>query len=145
MLQFNNSVFIQTHPIRPANYQIMVDINHNLVYNLNMLEGIFGNKTAEKVLLHIFHYGESHASAIAQDFQAALNPIIQQLNRFEAAGVLVSKEAGRSRIYSFNPKSALAKPIMNLIEIAYESIPLAERQKIFESRRRPRRKGKPTT
>ena len=39
-----------------------------------MLEGIFGNKTAEKVLLHIFHYGESHASAIANDFKMTLNP-----------------------------------------------------------------------
>jgi len=108
-----------------------------------MLEGIFGNKTAEKVLLHIFHYGETHASAIAQDFKMALNPIIQQLNRFELAGVLVSKEVGRSRIYSFNPKSVFSKPLKEMIEIAYESIPLSERQKIFETRRRPRRKGKP--
>lgn len=108
-----------------------------------MLEGIFGNKTAEKVLLHIFHYGESHASAIAKDFEVAVNPIIQQLNRFEQAGVLVSKESGRSRIYSFNPKSPLSRPIKDLIELAYESISLTERQKIFETRRRPRRKGKP--
>lgn len=70
-----------------------------------MLEKIFGNKTAEKVLLDIYHYGESHASGIAQDFDMALNLIIQQLNRFELAGVLISKEAGRSRVYSFNPKS----------------------------------------
>jgi hypothetical protein len=110
-----------------------------------MLEGIFGNRTAEKVLLHIFHYGESHASGIAKDFKVALNPIIQQLNRFELAGVLISKEAGRSRIYSFNPKSPLTKPIKEIIEIAYEGIPLSERQKIFETRRRPRRKGKPVT
>ncbi len=108
-----------------------------------MLEKIFGNKTAEKVLLHIFHYGESHASAIAQDFDMALNPIIQQLNRFELAGVLVSKEAGRSRVYSFNPKSPFSKPIKEIIEIAYEGISLVERQKIFQTRRRPRRKGKP--
>jgi hypothetical protein len=108
-----------------------------------MLEGIFGNKTAEKVLLHIFHYGESHASAIASDFELALNPIRQQLNRFELAGVLVSKEAGRARIYSFNPKSPLTKPVKELIELAYESIPLSERQDLFKTRRRPRRKGKP--
>jgi len=108
-----------------------------------MLEGVFGNKTAEKVLLHIFHYGESHASAISKDFRMSLNPIIQQLNRFELAGVLVSKETGRSRVYSFNPKSALFKPLKEMIEIAYEAIPLSERQKIFETRRRPRRKGKP--
>jgi hypothetical protein len=109
-----------------------------------MLEGIFGNRTAEKVLLHIFHYGESHASAIAQDFRTALNPIIQQLNRFELAGVLVSRVVGRSRIYSFNPKSPLSKPLKEMVEILYESIPLSERQKLFENRRRPRRKGKPT-
>lgn len=110
-----------------------------------MLEGIFGNKTAEKVLLHIFHYGESHASGIAQDFECALNPVIQQLNRFEEAGILVSKEAGRSRVYSFNPKSVFTKPIKELIELAYEAIPLKERQQIFETRRRPRRKGKPVS
>ena len=122
----------------------MVDIDHFLVDNKTMLEGIFGNKTAEKVLLHIFHYGESHASAIAKDFSTAVNPIIQQLNRFEAAGILVSKESGRSRIYSFNPKSPFSKPSVH-IEKAYESISLAERQKMFETRRRPRRKGKPVT
>lgn len=108
-----------------------------------MLEGIFGNKTAEKILLHIFHYGESHASGIANDFKMALNPVINQLNRFELAGVLISKEIGRSRIYTFNSKSPLTKPVKNLIEIAYEGIPLSERQRIFQTRRRPRRKGKP--
>lgn len=108
-----------------------------------MLEGIFGNKTAEKVLLHIFHYGESHASAIAADFNIAKTPVIHQLNRFEAAGVLVSKEIGRTRIYSFNLKSPLQRPVKEMIEMAYETIPLGERQILFHFRRRPRRKGKP--
>lgn len=108
-----------------------------------MLEGIFGNKTAEKVLLHIFHYGESHGSAIARDFGIALSPVIQQLNRFEGSGILVSKEVGRARIYSFNPKSVFARPVKEMIEIAYESIPLSERENLFKARRRPRRKGKP--
>lgn len=114
-----------------------------MVNNNSMLEGIFGNKTAEKVLLHIFHYGESYASGIAHDFNIAVNPVVHQLDRFELAGVLVSKTVGRSRIYSFNQKSPFAKPIKQLIEIAYESISLSERQKIFQTRRRPRRKGKP--
>lgn len=47
-----------------------------MVDNKSMLERIFGNKTAEKVLLHIFHYGESHASAIAQEFKMVLNPVV---------------------------------------------------------------------
>src|SRR5436305_1949523 len=108
-----------------------------------MLEGIFGNKTAERVLLHIFHYGSSHASAIASDFKMSLTPIRQQLDRFESANVLISKQIGRSRVYSFNPKSALTKPVRDLTRLLYESIPQKDRQELFQTRRRPRRKGKP--
>jgi predicted transcriptional regulator len=108
-----------------------------------MLEGIFGNKTAEKVLLHIYHYGEIHASAIARDYGIAPNPIKGQLDRFEQTGIIASKQVGRSRLYFFNPKSVFLTPIRDLLKIVYESIPLKEREKIFASRRRPRRKGKP--
>lgn len=108
-----------------------------------MLEGIFGNQTAEKALLHIYHYGEIHASAIAQDYGIALNPVKGQLDRFEQAGVLASKEVGRSRLYFFNPKSVFLGPLKEMLKIAYESIPLKERETLFASRRRPRRKGKP--
>lgn len=108
-----------------------------------MLEGIFGNKTAERVLLHIYHYGEIHASAIANDYKIALNPVKQQLLRFENAGILVSKEVGRSRTYRFNPKSPLVTPVKELLKIGYETIPLQDREVVFGARRRPRRKGKP--
>jgi len=33
-----------------------------------MLEGIFGNASAEKVLLYIEQYGEGYATAIARNF-----------------------------------------------------------------------------
>jgi len=108
-----------------------------------MLESLFGNRTAERVLLHIFHYGEIHAAAIASDYGTVVNPIRQQLERFENGGILVSKEMGRTRVYGFNPKSPFVKPVKEILKIAYESIPLAERTKIFGSRRRPRAKGKP--
>jgi hypothetical protein len=108
-----------------------------------MLEGIFGNKTAERVLLHIFHYGEIHASAIARDYKTAVTPVVGQLDRFEQAGILVSKELGRTRVYSFNPKSPLVEPVRELIRVVYDSIPLKDKERIFAERRRPRRKGKP--
>ena len=108
-----------------------------------MLEGIFGNLTAEKVLLHIYHYGEIHASGVANDFGVSITPILNQLKRFEISGILVSKEIGKSRVYMFNPKSPYLKPIKNILKIAYESIPLEKRAEIFKIRRRPRRKGKP--
>ena len=108
-----------------------------------MIEGVLGNKTAEMVLLHIHHYGESHAAAISNDLKLSQTAVRGQLNRFEKAGILTSKEIGRSRVYSFNPKSPFTKPVKELISVAYESIPLYKREKLFKTRRRPRRKGKP--
>jgi len=107
-----------------------------------MIEDIFGNKNAERVLLHVFHYGEIHAAGVANDYGCSISPIQNQLERFEGAGILVSKLMGRSRVYRFNPKSPYLVPVKKIIEIAYESIPLPEREKIFGTRRRPRAKGK---
>ena len=98
-----------------------------------MIEGILGNKTAEMVLLHIYHYGESHASAVAKDLKLSLTAVRGQLNRFEKSGTLVSKEIGRSRVYSYNPKSAFTKPLKELIKVAYESIPLRKREALFKA------------
>lgn len=83
-----------------------------------MLEGLFGNKSAEKVMLSIFTYGELHASAIAQQHKTALDPIKKQLERFEEAGFLVSRVVGRSRLYKFNESNPLISPLKELLNIA---------------------------
>lgn len=108
-----------------------------------MLEQIFGNRTTERIFMHLFHYGEIHARGVANDYGSVVNPFVRQLNRLEDAGILVSRTVGRTRLYQFNPKSAFTNPIKKVIEVAYESIPLSERERIFHTRRRPRRKGKP--
>ena len=49
-----------------------------------MLEGIFGNRTAEKVLLYLLQYEEGYASAIARTFEdVSLSMAQNQLERFE--------------------------------------------------------------
>ncbi|WCL51323.1 winged helix-turn-helix domain-containing protein [Leptospira sp. GIMC2001] len=108
-----------------------------------VLDGIFGNKTASKVLIHLFHYNELHASAIAKDYGVALTPIKNQLERFEKAGVLVSKNIGKSRVYSFNPKSPFVKGLKLILEVYYNSLSINDKEILFSSRRRPRDKGKP--
>ncbi len=108
-----------------------------------MLEGIFGNKTAEKVLLHIYHYGESYPSAISQDLKIAHNPVVKQLERFEKAQILSAKAVGRTRVYKFNERFTLTSPVKELIKRVYDSTPLDRREKMFSQRRRPRLKGKP--
>jgi len=108
-----------------------------------MLANIFGNKTAEMVMLHLYHYNEAHASAISSDFHISLTPIVAQLKRFEESGIFISKQIGRSRVYSFNPKSNYYKPLQDLVRIAYESIPLYERLILFKKSRKPRKNSKP--
>lgn len=108
-----------------------------------MLEAIFGNQTAAKLMLYLFHYGEAYASGVSKDMGITLSQVQKQLDKFEVAGVLVSKKMGTTRIYEFNPKLGVVNKVKNLIEAFYDSIPLVEREKLFSERRRPRRKGKP--
>lgn len=83
-----------------------------------MLEGLFGNKSAEKVMLALYANKELHASAIAQIYQTALDPIKKQLERFEEAGFLNSRVVGRSRLYSFNESHPIVGPLKNVLAIA---------------------------
>ena len=108
-----------------------------------MIETIFGNRTAAKIMLYLFHYGEAYSSGISKDMGITLSQVQKQLDKFEIAGVLISKKFGTTRLYEFNPKLGVVKKIKDLIEAFYESIPLAEREKLFSVRRRPRRRGKP--
>lgn len=108
-----------------------------------MIETIFGNTTAAKVMLYLFHYGDAYASGISTDMGITKSQVIKQLNRFEEAGILVSKSIGKVRVYSFNPKMGVTKKLKELIQVFYDAIPLDQREEIFSARRRPRRKGKP--
>ena len=108
-----------------------------------MLDEIFGNRSVERIYLHLFHYGEIHARGLANDYKTSADPFLKQLNRLENAGILVSRTVGRTRLYQFNPKSPFVTPIRKIIEIVYDSMPLPEKEHIFQTRRRPRRKGKP--
>jgi hypothetical protein len=83
-----------------------------------MLESLFGNKSAEKVMLAIFIHGELHASAIAKQHATALDPIKKQLERFEAAGFLISRIIGRSKLYKFNDQHPMIKPLKQLLDVA---------------------------
>lgn len=107
-----------------------------------MLDTILGNETAAKIMLYLVHYGEAYASGVANDMGITLSQVQKQLDKFEEGGVLVSKKTGNVRIYIFNPKLGLVKKFIDMIEAFYEAIPLKEREEMFQTRRRPRRKGK---
>jgi DNA-binding transcriptional ArsR family regulator len=109
-----------------------------------MLEGVFGNATAEKVLLYMEQYEEGYAKAIADTFDdVSLSMVQRQLERFERAGLLVSLLKGRTRLFTWNPRYAFLKEIRALLRKALRSLPKSDRQRYFTVRRRPRRTGKP--
>lgn len=109
-----------------------------------MLEGIFGNASAEKVLLYLEQYEEGYATAIAGTFDGlSLNMAQRQLERFERAGALVSSLKGRTRLYTWNPRYPFRNELRALLKKALDEFPRSERERYFTERRRPRRTGKP--
>jgi DNA-binding transcriptional ArsR family regulator len=109
-----------------------------------VLEAIFGNRTAEKVLLYLEQYEEGYARAIVATFgDLSVSMVLAQLKRFEAAGLLASRAAGRTLLFTWNPRYAFAAEVRALVRKALDSLPDDERRKYFRERRRPRRSGKP--
>jgi hypothetical protein len=108
-----------------------------------MLEGLFGNRSAERVLLFLENYGEGFAGEIARTFETQLYSIQKQLQRFENEGILVSQLKGKTRIFTWNPRYAFKKELRVLLSKALTLLPQEEQRRYFRKRMRPRRTGKP--
>ena len=106
------------------------------------LETLLG-RTAARVLLYLFHHGEAYATGVANDLGLHQSAVQRQLEKLEASGFLISKRAGRTLLYRMNPKNPAAPKLQELVGVYYEALPLAERERLFRVRRRPRRRGKP--
>jgi DNA-binding transcriptional ArsR family regulator len=107
------------------------------------LEVILGGRTAAMVMLALYHYGEVYPSGVARDLDLTQSAVQRQLERFESAGILVSKLTGKTRVYRFNPKHPATGRMKELVGVFYEGMALEERAELFSVRRRPRQKGKP--
>ncbi len=97
----------------------------------SQLNAILGNDTAEKVLLHIYHFGSSYATQIARDHGIHLYSVQNQLQRFEKGGILNKVRRGRTVMYSFDYENQFTEPLVTLIGELYESIPLQEKSDLF--------------
>lgn len=102
-----------------------------------MLEGIFGNRTAERVLLFIEQYGEGYAREIAGTFEdVSVSMVLAQLKRFEAAGLLASRARGRTLLFSWNPRYPFLAEVRALLRKALGALPESDRQRYFRARSR---------
>ena len=108
-----------------------------------MLEAILGSANRERVLLFVSVRGEGYAREMARFFETDLDPVQKQLDRLEAGGVLASRRAGRTLLYSFNPRCPFLKELEALLEKVMTFCPDDLKERLVMDRRRPRRKGKP--
>jgi hypothetical protein len=108
-----------------------------------MLEPLFGTENSERVLLFLLARNEGYAREIAQFFKANLYAIQRQLDKLEVGGVLVSRTAGRTRLYQFNPRYPFLNELKQLLEKALLFYPEDVRENLVMNRRRPRKRDKP--
>ena len=108
-----------------------------------MLEPLFGTKHRKRVMIFLMERDEGSAREISRFFNVALDPVQKQLENLEAGGVLVSRTAGRTRLYSFNPRYPFLLELKTLLEKALAFYPESMRDGLRMNRRRPRRSGKP--
>ena len=108
-----------------------------------MLSILFGSELREKILLYIAECGDAYSSELAANFGASLFAVQNQLKRLEEAGILVSRNIGKTRVYAFNPRYYLRMELISLLKKDIESLPEEEIREHYRPRRRPRRAGKP--
>jgi predicted transcriptional regulator len=108
-----------------------------------MIEAIVGSSSSEKVLIFLLAREEGYAREIARFFDTNLDPIQKQLAKLEGGGVLVSRAAGKTRLFSFSPKYPMIDELRALLEKALQFYPDDLQERLLMNRRRPRRKGKP--
>jgi predicted transcriptional regulator len=108
-----------------------------------MLESVLGSINRERVLLFIHCREEGYAREIARFFDTNLDPIQKQLDRLEAGGVLASRKAGKTRLYSFNTRCPFLKELKALLQKITTFCPDELMESLLMNRRRPRRRGKP--
>jgi len=108
-----------------------------------MLAPLFGTENSERVMIFLLTRNEGYAREIAQFFDTNLYAIQKQLDKLEAGGVLVSRMAGRTRLYQFDPRYPFLNELKPLLEKALSFYPENIRENLMMNRRRPRKRGKP--
>jgi hypothetical protein len=108
-----------------------------------MLEPLLGSINKERVLFFIGARGEGYARDIARFFATDLTPVQRQLEVLERGGILASRLAGRTRLYTFDPRYPLLAELKALLAKALSFYPQEEQDRLLLNRQRPRRSRKP--
>jgi DNA-binding MarR family transcriptional regulator len=100
-----------------------------------MIEAIVGSEGAERVLLFLIARDEGYASEIATFYDMDVSTVQNQLKRMERQGLLINKQAGRTRVYKFNPRYAFIAEVKALLARALSLAPQDVREALTLVRR----------
>ncbi len=108
-----------------------------------MLAALFGSPLREKILLYVTECGEAYSLELAKNFGASLFAVQSQMRGLEEMGILVSRNVGKTRLFTLNPRYYLLSELTALLRKDFQTLPADEVQTYYRPRRRPRRSGKP--
>lgn len=81
-----------------------------------MLESLVTSKTRIKLLLKFFsHANSGYLRSLAKEFDESTNSVRVELNRLTEAGLLVSQEEGRTKVYKANEEHPFFTEIKNMV------------------------------
>ena len=107
-----------------------------------MLEAIFGSPVTEKILLYLLVYKTGYMRGMSKLFNIPFSTMVNQLDRLENGGIVVSKKQGTIRLYYLNPRYPFIRELEILLQRARDVLSEDEIEKYYRMRTRPRRKGK---
>ena len=81
-----------------------------------MLESLVTSKTRIKLLLKFFaHANSGYLRSLAKEFDESTNSVRVELNRLTEAGLLVSEEEGKTKLYKANTNHPFFNEITNMV------------------------------
>jgi DNA-binding transcriptional ArsR family regulator len=94
-----------------------------------MLAPLFGSYAAEKVLIAIAVNEKCYAQQLSTIFGFPLSMFQNQLVRYENAGILSSRQKGRTRFYVWNENYPYKAELKPLLIKAFENLSEEEKKK----------------
>lgn len=108
-----------------------------------MISNLFESALREKILLYLEECGDGYSRELAQNFEASLTAVQNQLRNMEDGGILVSRTVGKTRVYTLNPRYFLHQELKAMLRKMLDILPEQEIMSHYRPRKRPRRPGKP--
>lgn len=96
-----------------------------------MLEGLFGNKNVQKILIFMFVNGKCYGTQLQRVFETPLTPLQKALSRLEKGGLITSYYEGKTRLYHFNAAYPLLSELEQLLKKAYTLLPAQKRREYY--------------